>query len=107
MIFPERVFGRSAVKITSSGLAIAPIFFANLMFSLTFRDTEVAEHVFGWNLIGATIGGVLEYASMLLGYNLLAAIVAVCYTIVFGLLLAAARLRRRREARAASVGAAA
>ena len=111
LVFPLRnllaVHSGPARFIVASLMTFSPIFFANLMFSLTFRDTEVAEHVFGWNLIGATIGGVLEYASMRLGYNLLAAIVAVCYTIVFGLLLAAARLRRRREARAASVGAAA
>ena len=33
MIFPERVFGRSAVKMMSSGLAIAPIFCATCSFS--------------------------------------------------------------------------
>jgi hypothetical protein len=75
--------------LVASALTFSPIFFANLIFSITFRDQEVAEHVFGWNLIGATLGGVLEYTSMLLGYNLLAVLVAVCYTAVFVLLLLA------------------
>jgi hypothetical protein len=72
-------------------LTFSPVYFANLIFSLAFRDQKIAEHVFGWNLIGATIGGILEYTSMVLGYNLLAIIVAICYTVVFLLLMTAHR----------------
>jgi spermidine synthase len=79
-------------------MTFSPIFFANLIFSITFRDQEVAEHLFGWNLIGATIGGIAEYSSMMLGYGFLAVIVAVCYTIVFILLT----LQRRAVAAAPS-----
>lgn len=68
-------------------LTFSPIYFANLIFSITFRDQKVAEHIFGWNLIGATAGGILEYTSMAIGYSRLAMIVAVFYTIVFLLLL--------------------
>jgi Spermine/spermidine synthase domain len=73
--------------ITASILTFSPIFFANVIFSITFRDQEIAEHLFGWNLIGATLGGVLEYSSLALGYERLAIIVAICYTIVFLLLV--------------------
>lgn len=73
--------------VVASLLTFSPIFFANVIFSITFRDRPVAEHLFGWNLIGAALGGVLEYSSMALGYNALAVIVAVCYTFVFLLLL--------------------
>jgi len=66
----------------ASLMTFSPIYFANLIFSIAFRDQELPEHMFGWNLIGATIGGILEYSSMALGYNMLAVIVAVCYTIV-------------------------
>jgi spermidine synthase len=86
----------------ASVMTFSPIFFANLMFSLTFRDVEIAEHVFGWNLIGATIGGVLEYSSMLLGYNLLAVIVAICYTGVFVMLMAAGRMSRAGDSKPAA-----
>jgi len=68
--------------VIASLMTFSPIYFANLIFSITFRDQELPEHIFGWNLIGATIGGILEYSSMALGYNMLAVIVAVCYTIV-------------------------
>lgn len=83
---------------TASLLTFSPIFFANLIFSVTFRDVKIAEHIFGWNLFGATVGGVMEYTSMALGYNILAVIVAFCYTIVFILLLAAKR-RQLKTAR--------
>jgi SAM-dependent methyltransferase len=72
----------------ASLLTFSPIFFANLIFSLAFRDQLVAEHLFGWNLIGATLGGVSEYASMAFGYRVLAVMVAVCYTLVLALLIA-------------------
>lgn len=75
----------------ASVLTFAPIFFANLIFSLVFRDQRVAEHLFGWNLLGATLGGVVEYSSMAVGYNNLALIVAACYTAAFAVLIGAAR----------------
>jgi hypothetical protein len=85
--------------ITASILTFSPIYFANVIFSITFRDQEIAEHLFGWNLIGATLGGVLEYSSLALGYDRLAIIVAICYTIVFLLLV-----RRAPAARLVSPG---
>lgn len=72
--------------LAASALTFGPIFFANLIYSLAFRDSAVPEHVFGWNLLGATLGGVLEYTSMSMGYTFLAWIVAVAYTVVFFLL---------------------
>lgn len=75
--------------LAASLMTFSPIFFANLIFSVTFRDQAVPEHLFGWNLLGATVGGILEYASLAVGYNALAVIVAVCYTVVFVLLMAA------------------
>jgi hypothetical protein len=84
----------------ASALTFSPIFFANLIFSITFRDQEVAEHLFGWNLIGTTIGGIAEYASMALGYAFLGVLVAACYTGVV-LLLLASGVMPGREALAA------
>jgi spermidine synthase len=66
--------------IFASLITFAPIYFANLIFSLTFRDQPAAEILFGWNLIGATLGGLLEYTSMALGYSALAILVALCYS---------------------------
>jgi hypothetical protein len=70
----------------ASILTFAPIYFANLIFSLAYRDQSVPDHVFGWNLIGAALGGTLEYASLAVGYNALAWVVGIAYTLAFILL---------------------
>lgn len=81
----------------ASLLTFSPIFFANLIFSLTFRDQKVAAHLFGWNLLGSTLGGLIEYTSMLFGYQFLAVLVAICYTVVFCLILYAQSLSAKPE----------
>jgi hypothetical protein len=50
------------------------------------RDRPLAEHLFGWNLLGACCGWVLEYTSMAVGYQCLSFIVLVSYNLVFLLL---------------------
>ncbi len=42
--------------VAASVLTFSPIFFANIIFSVTFRQRKVAEHLFGWNLMGAAHG---------------------------------------------------
>lgn len=69
--------------VLASLLTLGPIYLANLIFSLAFRDDKRAEHVFGWNLIGATLGGVAEYFSMAVGYDVLAVVVAAAYLVAF------------------------
>ena len=77
--------------VLASLMTFLPIFFANLIFSIVFRNQAVAEHLFGWNLIGATLGGVIEYTSLAVGYNKLSIVVAACYTAAYAALLAARR----------------
>jgi predicted O-methyltransferase YrrM len=75
----------------ASLLTFSPVFFANLLFSLEFRDRVEAEHLFGWNLLGSTVGGVLEYTSMALGYGALAGLVALFYVGAMALFALGAR----------------
>jgi len=63
----------------ASALMFTPVFLANLIFSVLFRDRLDAELYFGWNLLGATIGGVLEYISIATGYQALGAVVIALY----------------------------
>lgn len=84
--------------VCASLLVFSPIFFANLLFSLTFRKQPVAEQLFGWNLLGATLGGVVEYTSMWTGYNALSLVVAICYCAVFVLLWGSRRLQGQSAA---------
>ena len=85
----------------ASLLIFMPVFFANLIFSLAFRDREVPENLFGWNLLGATLGGVLEYGSMAVGYSALTWVVAAFYTMAFALLASAFRPEGRGPGRRA------
>jgi len=73
--------------VLASLVTFSPIFFANLLFSMTLRDRPLAEHLFGWNLLGAFCGGLLEYTSMAVGYQCLSFIVLVSYNLVFVLLV--------------------
>lgn len=65
----------------ASVLAFAPIFFANLVFTHSFRDTRTADMSFASNLLGAMVGGALEYVSLLTGYRALLLIAGGFYAI--------------------------
>jgi hypothetical protein len=56
-----------------------PIFIANLVFAERFRNVEASHVAFGANLLGAMIGGVIEYAALITGYQTLLFLVAVLY----------------------------
>ena len=64
-------------------IAFAPIFLANLVFSRRFRKTGDSTLAFATNLLGAMLGGVLEYASLVVGYRPLLLVVAALYGIAF------------------------
>ncbi len=64
-------------------LAFTPIFIANLVFAQRFAHSENATAAFGVNLLGAMLGGVLEYASLVTGYRALAVLVGVLYVGAF------------------------
>ena len=71
-------------------LAFAPIFFANLVFSYSFRETASADMAFASNLLGAVLGGALEYLALVTGYQFLLVIVAGLYALAW---LFASRVR--------------
>ena len=65
------------------GIAFAPVFLANLVFAQRFRDVGSSTVAFGANLVGAMVGGVLEYAALITGYRALLALVFVLYLLAF------------------------
>jgi hypothetical protein len=65
------------------GIAFAPVFLANLVFAQRFRDVGSSTVAFGANLVGAMVGGVLEYAALITGYRALLAVVFVLYLLAF------------------------
>jgi spermine/spermidine synthase len=65
--------------VVAGALAFAPVFFANLVFSYSFRDTRTADTAFASNLFGAMVGGAIEYLALITGYQALLLIVAGLY----------------------------
>ncbi|MEO7117678.1 MAG: spermidine synthase [Candidatus Limnocylindrales bacterium] len=76
--------------LVAAALAFAPVFFANLVFSYSFRDTKTADMAFASNLLGAMVGGALEYLALITGYGSLLLVVAGLYALAY---LAATRWR--------------
>lgn len=69
--------------ILASAITFAPVFAANLVFTYSFRETARADTAFASNLLGATLGGVLEYVALVTGYRQLLLVVAALYLLAF------------------------
>nr|WP_239063196.1 hypothetical protein [Streptomyces sp. SID13031] len=64
-------------------IAFTPIFAANVIFAKRFTDTEDGTASFGANLLGAMLGGCLEYAALIIGFDGLLIIAALLYAGAF------------------------
>jgi hypothetical protein len=67
----------------ATALAFAPIFVANLVFAGRFRDAADPTAAFGANLLGAMVGGALEYLSLVTGYRALLFLAAGLYALAW------------------------
>ena len=85
LIPPDRLLSLEVIPRFLAGvsLAFAPVFLANLIFAQRFRDVGASTVAFGANLLGAMLGGVLEYMAIMFGYRDLLIIVAVLYGLAF------------------------
>jgi hypothetical protein len=84
-------FARLLLSIAFVG---TPIFFAAACFALLFRDRPEANTAFGWNLLGAVAGGLIEFASMITGIRALYLLVLVAY---FGVVLLRVHAREAKK----------
>jgi SAM-dependent methyltransferase len=64
-------------------LAFVPIYLANIAFAKRFAASSDSRSAFGINLLGAIVGGCLEYAALLAGYGNLLILVGVLYLLAF------------------------
>lgn len=79
-----------AVKFLTAGVLIGlPIFFSGVIFVTKFQHTARRSIAMGSNLIGAMIGGMLEYSSMMFGFKNLLFLIVILY------LLSMLKLRKR------------
>jgi hypothetical protein len=79
--------------LAGGALAFAPVYLANLIFAQRFNDVETTATAFAANLLGAMVGGALEYLALITGYRFLLVLVGVLYALAF-----VSRLWRRRPA---------
>ena len=69
--------------VAAVALAFAPVYLANLIFAERFRSVGDSTVAFGANLLGAMVGGVVEYLSLLIGYRSLLLVAAGVYALAF------------------------
>ncbi len=82
---------------TLGSLEVAlPVFFSGVIFAVSFRRAVNPAHALGSNLIGAVLGGFMEYASLAWGIRVLTLIAMILYA------LSAVALKSTRDADAAS-----
>ena len=82
--------------LAAGGLAFAPVYLANLIFSQRFKDVATSGDAFAANLLGAIVGGVLEYLALITGYRFLLIVTGVLYALAF--VAGKTRLSRLRQA---------
>jgi hypothetical protein len=72
---------RTAQIVAASILAFTPIFFAGVIFAVSFMRAAEPDRAFGANIAGAMFGGLAEYSSMLLGFQYLLFVAIALYVI--------------------------
>jgi hypothetical protein len=69
--------------LAASALAFAPIYLANLVFAQRFSGVDTSSTAFAANLLGAMVGGTLEYIALITGYHFLLILIGVLYGLAF------------------------
>ncbi len=69
--------------LAGGALAFAPIYLANLVFAQRFSGVETSSTAFAANLLGAMVGGALEYVALATGYRFLLILTGVLYALAF------------------------
>jgi hypothetical protein len=60
-------------------LVFSPIFCAGLLFGSAIKYSPSLPRDYGTNLLGAMVGGVGEYLSLVTGFSALLLVIALCY----------------------------
>jgi spermidine synthase len=67
-----------------------PVFFSSICFAILFRERERPDVAFAWNMLGAVVGGLLEFGSMAVGIKAMTLLALVAYLLAI--------LRRQQSA---------
>jgi hypothetical protein len=71
--------------VVAVAIAFGPVFASNIVFATRFNTTEDATGAFAANLLGAMVGGCLEYLSLIVGYRALLILAGLLYAAAFTL----------------------
>jgi hypothetical protein len=79
------LLGHNAVMtlLLSGAFVGLPIFFASTCFAMRFKVRAMPDIAFGWNLLGAVAGGLLEFSSMAIGFRNLCLVALAAYVLAF------------------------
>jgi SAM-dependent methyltransferase len=69
--------------VVAVALAFAPVFLANVIFAKRLSAADDTSTAMGANLLGAMVGGCLEYVALVVGYNALLLVAGVLYAAAF------------------------
>ncbi len=75
--------GEVARIVFAVGVCGLPVFCAGFAFADRFSARPDAETAFGWNIIGAVLGGLLEFSTMLLGLRAMFMLGAMIYLVLY------------------------
>jgi hypothetical protein len=85
LITPQTLLGLPLVPrfVAATAVTFAPILLGNLIFAERFRAVASSTAAFGFNLLGAVVGGTIEYIAVVVGYRNLLFVVAILYTLAY------------------------
>jgi SAM-dependent methyltransferase len=69
--------------LAATALAFLPIYLANVAFAKRFQSSSDSQEAFAINLLGAIVGGCLEYGALVIGYNNLLIVTGLLYLVAF------------------------
>ena len=87
---------RAAESIFYAVLVFSPVLCAGLLFGSAIAQSDALPRDYGVNLLGAMVGGVGEYLSLVTGFRALLLVIALCY--IGAVAARAYRVRPRRRA---------
>jgi hypothetical protein len=70
---------RAAESIFYAVLVFSPVLCAGLLFGSAIAQSDALTRDYGVNLLGAMVGGVGEYLSLVTGFRALLLVIALCY----------------------------
>lgn len=77
------LFNKAGSIVLASFILSLPLLFAGVIFATSFKVTDDVSGVFAYNLLGAIVGGICEYISMVTGFRFLFILAILMYCLSY------------------------